>query len=252
MQRKFLQSLWQKRGRRRRTRFGRLLYWSWRLFLVLLVLDSFYLMSIWPNWHQFGQIDTLKSQFILSYQQQRIRDRRLPPLRWDPVPGNDLPRDLRRAVVIGEDARFYHHHGIDLIALGDAMDTNLELMEFKYGGSTISQQTVKTLYLSSSRNPLRKWHELVLTLAMEMHVSKTRILSTYLNIAELGEGIYGAEAAAQYYWHIPANQLNERQTAELAATLPSPRQNNPQTRTRYFLQRAERIYAWMLKQDRGE
>jgi len=225
------------------------LRWSWRLLLVFLVLDLFYLLSIWPNWHQFGYGKALRSQFILSYQQQHRQDPKLPPLRWTPVSGDNLPRDLRRAVVIGEDARFYHHHGIDLLAFADAMDTNLELGEFKYGGSTISQQTVKNLYFSSSRNPLRKWHELILTLAMELNVSKHRILSTYLNIAEFGEGIYGAQAAAEYYWHIPASELSERQAAELAATLPSPKQNNPQTRTRYFLQRAERIYGWMLKQD---
>jgi len=249
---KSLRTLWQKRQRRKRSRIGRMLYWGWRIVLVFLVIDSIYLMTIWPNWRQFGYGRALLSQFILNYQQQRGSDHHLPPLRWTPVPANTLPQDLRRAVVIGEDARFYHHHGIDLIALGDAMDTNLDLLKFKYGGSTISQQTVKNLYLSPSRNPLRKWHELILTLAMEINVSKYRILSTYLNIAEFGEGIYGAEAAAQYYWHIPASQLNEHQAAELAATLPSPRQNNPQTRTRYFLQRAERIYGWMLKQDRGE
>jgi len=241
-----------KRRKRQRSRTGYILYWGWRVGLILLVLDSIYLAHIWPDWQRFGRGPALRSQFILSYQQQRKHNLALPPLRWNPVPGSALPSDLRRAVVIGEDARFYHHHGIDLIALGDAMDTNLELMKFKYGGSTISQQTVKNLYLSSSRNPLRKWHELILTLAMEFHVSKYRILSAYLNIAEFGEGIYGAEAAAQYYWHIPVSQLTEYQAAELAATLPSPRQNNPQTQTRYFQQRAQRIYGWMMKQDKGE
>ena len=132
------------------------------------------------------------------------------------------------------------------------MDSNLELGKFRYGGSTISQQTIKNLYFSSARNPLRKWHELVLTLAMEMKVSKQRILTTYLNIAEFGEGIYGVEAAAQYYWHVPANQLDDYQAAQLAATLPSPKKNNPQTRTRYFTQRVERIYGWMMKQEEGK
>lgn len=256
MRAKFLTYWSRRRDRSRRqgaaTRIARVLRWSWRLLLILLILDIFYLMTIWPDWHQFGHGRALRSQFIISYQQQHKQDRRLPPLRWRPVADDGLPRDLRRAVVIGEDSRFYHHHGIDLEAFRDAMDTNLELMKFKYGGSTISQQTVKNLYFSSARNPLRKWHELILTLAMELNVSKRRILTAYLNIAEFGEGIYGAEAAAEYYWHIPAGLLNERQAAELAATLPSPRQNNPQTRTRYFIQRAERIYGWMLKQDRGE
>ena len=84
---------------------------------------------------------------------------------------------------------------------------------------------------------------------MEMKVSKQRILTTYLNIAEFGEGIYGAEAAAQYYWHIPARLLNERQCAELAASLPSPKKSNPQSRSRYFTQRADKIYGWLQRQD---
>jgi monofunctional biosynthetic peptidoglycan transglycosylase len=248
------QSWWRRRRKRTRnaTRLTRIFRWGLRVILLFLVLDIFYLLTIWPDWQQFGHRSALQSQFILNYQQQRHQHPSLPPLRWIPIAGSAIASDLRRAVVIGEDARFYHHHGIDLVAFRDAMDTNLELMEFKYGGSTISQQTVKNLYFSSARNPLRKWHELVLTLAMEMHVSKHRILTTYLNIAEFGEGIYGAQAAALYYWHIPASLLNERQAAELAATLPSPKKNNPQTRTHYFMQRADRIYGWMLKQDRGD
>ena len=244
---------WYRRNASRRapsgTRLARSLRWSWRIALLLVVLDVFYLMTIWPDWQRFGRSSSLKSQFILNYEARRQHDASLPPLRWTPIPGDQMPRELRRAVNTAEDARFYQHHGIDLLAFVDAMDTNLELKEFKYGGSTISQQTIKNLYFSSARNPLRKWHELVLTLGMEMKVSKTRILTTYLNIAEFGEGIYGVEAAAQYYWHIPARQLSERQDAELAATLPSPKKSNPQTRSRYFTQRADKIYGWLQKQD---
>jgi monofunctional biosynthetic peptidoglycan transglycosylase len=236
------------RPRRSGSRFARVLRWGWRIALVLLVLDTFYLMSIWPNWQQFGRGQALRSQFILNYQHQRKQNPSLPPLQWTPIAGDQIPHDLRRAVIAAEDARFYQHHGIDLLAFMDAMDTNLELMEFKYGASTISQQTIKNLYFSSARNPLRKWHELILTLGMEMKVSKRRILTTYLNIAEFGEGIYGVEAATQYYWHIPARLLNERQAAELAATLPSPKKSNPQTRSRYFVQRANKIYGWMQRQ----
>ncbi|MBI1424005.1 MAG: monofunctional biosynthetic peptidoglycan transglycosylase [Gammaproteobacteria bacterium] len=251
----FLQNWWRKRRSRHRksgSRLARGLRWTWRIALVLLVLDAFYLMRIWPDWQQFGQGRALQSQFILNYQAQRKRNPALPPLQWIPVAPDQIPRDLRRAVVVAEDARFYRHHGIDLLAFMDAMDSNLELGKFRYGGSTISQQTIKNLYFSSARNPLRKWHELILTLAMEMKVSKQRILTTYLNIAEFGEGIYGVEAAAQYYWHIPASQLNDYQAAQLAATLPSPKKNNPQTRTRNFTQRVERIYGWMMKQEEGK
>ncbi|MEJ2390944.1 MAG: transglycosylase domain-containing protein [Gammaproteobacteria bacterium] len=244
-----------KRLRRRKRQPGktgqtwrRYLRWGWRLFMLLFVLDIFYLISIWPDWQQFGHGRALRSQFILNYIALRKKTPALPPLRWSPIAGRQIPGIVRRAVVVAEDARFYQHHGIDLIAFMDAMDSNLELGKLKYGGSTISQQTVKNLYFSSARNPLRKWHELILTLGMEMHVSKNRILTTYLNIAEFGEGIYGVQAASEYYWHIPARQLTMYQAAELAASLPSPRNNNPLTQTAYFRQRAERIYAWLLKQ----
>ena len=250
---KTLKRWWHRRDLTRKartgTRLAHILRWGWRIALLLVVLDVFYIMTIWPDWQRFGRGTSIKSQFILAYEDRRKHDTSLPPLQWTPIPGNQIPRDLRRAVITAEDARFYEHHGIDLLAFIDAMDTNLELKEFKYGASTISQQTIKNLYFSSSRSPLRKWHELILTLGMEMKVSKQRILTTYLNIAEFGEGIYGVEAAAQYYWHIPARLLDERQAAELAATLPSPKKSNPQTRSRYFTQRAEKIYGWLQLQD---
>lgn len=249
---KRVRSWWQRilppKTKRTHSRTTRLLRWGWRLALLVVVLDVFYLLTIWPDWQQFGRGQALKSQFILSYEASRNQDRSLPPLQWHPIPGEQMPRELRRAVIAAEDARFYQHHGFDLLAFKEAMDTNLELMEFKYGASTISQQTIKNLYFSSARNPLRKWHELILTFAMEMKVSKTRILTTYLNIAEFGEGIYGVEAAAQYYWHIPAQYLSEEQAAELAATLPSPKKHNPATRTERFVNRVEKIYGWMQRQ----
>ena len=148
-------------------------------------------------------------------------------------------------MVVAEDARFYQHSGFDVIALKDAMDYNLERLEMKYGASTISQQTVKNMFFSASRNPLRKWHELIFTVSMEFFVPKERILETYLNIAEFGTGIFGVEAASQYYWGIPANDLSLTQATELAATLPSPKKHNPQTRTEYFTRRAAKIYRHM-------
>ncbi len=114
-----------------------------------------------------------------------------------------------------------------------------------YGGSTISQQTAKNLFLSASRNPLRKWHELLLTLGMEYHLSKDRILELYLNIAEFGPGIYGVEAAARHYWGVPAQHLTRSQAAQIAATLPSPKKHNPATRSARFLAHTNKIIRWM-------
>ena len=146
-----------------------------------------------------------------------------------------------RALIVAEDANFYSHRGVDIDALKEAMEYNLSEKRLIYGGSTISQQTVKNVFLSPSRNPLRKWHELVLTIGMERSLSKKRILEHYINVAEFGRGIYGVDAAARYYWGIPASRLSIRQAIELAATLPSPVDNNPKTRTNFFNRRIKKI-----------
>ncbi len=152
-----------------------------------------------------------------------------------------IPKNMIRAVIAAEDSRFYEHDGVDFDALKDAMEYNLSEQRMAYGASTISQQTVKNVFLSPSRNPLRKWHELLLTLGMERNLTKKRILEHYLNLAEFGKGIYGVDAAARYYWGIPASRLSSRQAIELAATLPSPVKNNPRTRTKSFQNRVKRI-----------
>ena len=231
------------------TRLQRLLHWSWRIALLILLIDIFYLLSIWPDWDgiRHGQIS--KSSFIHRYEVRQKTDPNLPKLVWQPVSLQLIPQEVRRAVIAAEDARFYQHNGFDLLAFKEAMDTNLELGKLRYGASTISQQTIKNLYFSPSRNPLRKWHELVLTLGMEMNLKKGRILETYLNIAEFGQGIYGVEAAARHYWGTSVQALNEIQAAELAATLPSPIKHNPTTRTPRFLQRRDKILGWMRRQD---
>jgi len=223
----------------------RIFRWGWRIALIALVLDMFYLILIWPDWDQFAAGGIPKSRFIRNYEAQMHEQQSRTGLSWRPVPYKLIPLHLRRAVIIAEDARFYSHHGFDLVAFKEAMDTNLELKEFKYGASTISQQTVKNLFLSGSRNPLRKWHELVLTIGMEFNLGKNRILETYLNIAEFGEGIYGVEAASRHYFGKSVSELDEVEAAELAATLPSPIKHNPLTRTKRFVARADKIYRWM-------
>lgn len=230
------------RLRRRKSQLRKFVVWTARISVVLLLLDTIYLFSIWPNWSDYGRGTIQKTGFIKRYEAKRSENRSLPVLRWRPVPLNWIPRHVQKAVLVAEDSRFYQHSGVDLKAFKQAMDYNLEHLKFKYGGSTISQQTIKNMFLSSSRNPLRKWHELILTLGMEMSISKKRILEIYLNVAEYGQGIYGVEAAAQYYWGISALTLSSYQAAQLAATLPSPIKHNPNTRTRRFTRRSHRIF----------
>lgn len=231
----------------RLARWSRWWRWGWRVALVLVALDTFYLVHIWPDWNDFSHGAVSRSRFIENYLKKREQAPDLPRLRWSPVPLEYIPTHMQRAVIVGEDSRFYWHNGFDLIAFRKAMDYNMENLELKYGASTLSQQTVKNMFLSGSRNPLRKWHELVLTMGMEFNVSKDRILETYLNVAEFGEGVYGVEAAAHHYWGIPVSRLSLRQAAELAASLPSPRKHNPGTRTRRFLKRTGKILYYLSR-----
>ncbi len=221
-------------------KFRRFFRWFFSILLLLALADLAYLASIWPDWDAYKKGPVKQSSFIQQYVSER-KQHNWPRLKWQPVSINRISKNMSRALVVAEDANFYWHGGIDLEAFWAAMEHNLEEGRFIYGGSTISQQTVKNLYLTPSRNPLRKWHELVLTIAMERNLTKKRILELYLNVVEFGRGIYGAEAAARYYWGISAAQLSRRQAIELAASLPAPSNHNPSTRTRFFKRRVKKI-----------
>lgn len=217
------------------------LRWSGRLVLLLVVIDVGYLVVIWPDWEKYADGPVQPSSFIRNYEFTQRHHADWPELRWYPVSIKNIPRSMIRAVVVAEDSRFYEHEGVDFVALKDAMEYNLSEQRMVYGASTISQQTVKNVFLSPSRNPLRKWHELLLTFGMERNLTKKRILEHYLNLAEFGRGIYGVDAAARYYWGIPVSRLTSRQAIELAATLPSPVKSNPGTRTKSFQRRVKKI-----------
>ncbi len=210
------------------------------LALALVAADALYLAAIWPDWDALARGPIPRSAFLREYERER-RAHGWPEPVWRPVPLAAISRHMQRTVIVAEDARFWSHEGVDLVALRDALDENLERGRLTFGGSTISQQTVKNLFLSPSRDPLRKWHEIVLTLAMERHLTKRRILEIYLNVAELGLGVYGVEAAAQRYFGTSAAALTREQAAALAASLPSPKRSNPLTRTRFFEHRTRKI-----------
>ncbi len=219
----------------------RLLSRGLQLLLLILLLDAAYLWWLMPDWKALATGPTPKSAFIKEYETQRNDDAKLPTLRWQPVALSAIAKPMRRAVVVAEDSRFYEHEGFDVAALQDAWEYNLERRKFAIGGSTLSQQLAKNLFLTPSRNPLRKWHEVWLTAIMERQLSKRRILELYLNVAEFGPGIYGVEAASRKYWGISARQLSSQQAIELAATLPGPKKHNPATRTRFFNNKVKKI-----------
>ena len=220
--------------------FRRFFRWFFTILALVALADIAYLASIWPDWDSYKKGPVKESSFIQRYVSER-KQHNWPRLKWTPVSMNRISKNMTRALIVAEDANFYWHGGIDLEAFWAAMEHNLEEGRFIYGGSTISQQTVKNLFLTASRDPLRKWHELVLTIAMERNLKKKRILALYLNVVEFGRGIYGVEAAARHYWGISAAQLSRRQAIELAASLPAPTSHNPSTRTTFFKRRIKKI-----------
>jgi monofunctional biosynthetic peptidoglycan transglycosylase len=172
--------------------------------------------------------------------------------------------NLQRAVLAGEDTNFLTHHGFDYEALQKAWDEGMReatreakkegenddwlptLPDFKRGASTISQQLAKNLYLSSRRSVFRKGQEAVLTIFLERTLTKRRILELYLNVIEWGDGIYGAEAAAEHYFHKPASVLSANEAAFLSAMIPNPRTVfNPQVNPRRVSRRQRIILRGM-------
>ena len=152
---------------------------------------------------------------------------------------------LKRAVVVAEDAKFLDHEGFDWEAIQKAMTKNEQRKRVVAGASTITQQLAKNLFLSGDRSWLRKGQEAIITWMMERVLSKRRILELYLNVAEWGEGVFGAEAAARYHFGTTAAALGPEQSAYLAAVLPSPRRYDRGRVTPYIAGRVDTILARM-------
>jgi monofunctional biosynthetic peptidoglycan transglycosylase len=162
---------------------------------------------------------------------------------WVPLP--KISPHLRRAVIVAEDATFYQHHGFDWEGIKEAATRNWDRGELRRGGSTITQQLAKNLYLSPDRNLLRKAHEALITRALEERLSKKRILELYLNVVEWGPGVYGAEAASRHHFGKSAQDLTPAEAALLAAMLPSPRRYNSGRLTPYLARRQHEILRWI-------
>ena len=152
-----------------------------------------------------------------------------------------VSQNLKRAVIVTEDSAFWQHGGIDYDQLRESMEVNWERGEFARGASTITQQLAKNLYLSPSKNPVRKLKELLITRRLEAELSKQRILELYLNVIEWGDGIWGAEAAARRYFRKPAADLSASESALLAGAIANPHLMNPAHPTARLRRRQEMI-----------
>jgi len=169
---------------------------------------------------------------------------------WRRVPYERISPHLRRAVLISEDDAFYSHDGLDWNEIRQSAAKDLEKGRIVRGGSTITQQLAKNLWLGTSRSPMRKLEEVMLAIRLEHALRKKRIFELYLNVIEWGDGVFGAEAAARRWFHVPASALGARQSVRLAAVIINPRRFSPIEPPRR-IERRIRIIATRMRR-RGE
>ena len=222
--------------------FRWLIWYPLLLTLTALVAVQFwFLVHVW-YWadHNPGMTAFMEARL----ERMREKDPRA-TLRQEWVPYEKISVHLKRAVVAAEDAKFIGHEGFDWEAIQKAYEKNARKGKVVAGGSTISQQLAKNLFLSGERNWWRKAQEAAITFMIETIMSKRRILEIYLNVIEWGSGVFGAEAAARHHFGIPAAALGPDQAARLAAMVPSPRRYGPGSDTAYLQRRTEIILARM-------
>ena len=157
--------------------------------------------------------------------------------RW--VPLSRVSKNLIDAVIVAEDGAFYSHGGVDWFEVKESIEKNIDERRAARGASTITQQLAKNLYLSTSKDPVRKLKELVITLLLENELSKSRILEIYLNVIDWGNGVFGVEAAARTYFGKSADMLTLEEATRLASVIPSPLRHRPNDNSRYVLRRKE-------------
>jgi len=201
-------------------RFGRLAAWLAFAFAAAFVVYelSFLARIVW--WRSHDPVSTA----FMAERMERVREKKPDAkARQQWVPYARISMNLKRAIVAAEDAKFADHEGFDWEAMQKAWEKNQKRGKVVAGGSTISQQLAKNLFLSGSRSPWRKAQEAVITVMLEAVLDKRRILEIYLNVIEWGEGVFGAEAAARHYFGVGAAALTAEQAARLAAMVPNPR-----------------------------
>ncbi|MEW6562649.1 MAG: monofunctional biosynthetic peptidoglycan transglycosylase [Pseudomonadota bacterium] len=197
--------------------------WFWRIIGALLLLVLLYQLWIFAHicwWIKFNPSTSAFMETRLEIMQEKKPEAELQH-QW--VPYEKISNNLKRAVIAAEDAKFVDHEGFDWDGIQKAYEKNLKKGKIVAGGSTISQQLAKNLFLSSKRSPFRKAEEAVITLMLEGVMDKRRIFEIYLNVIEWGNGVFGAEAAARHYYRVSASQLSAGQAAKLAAMVPNPR-----------------------------
>lgn len=221
--------------------------WIKRSILALLIFIVLY--QLWLFAHVWWWVDhnPANSAFMderLDIMQQQNPDAEL-RFKW--VPYEKISANLKRALVAAEDSKFLNHDGFDWEGIQNAAEKNFKKGKIVAGGSTISQQLAKNLFLSSQRTPWRKGEEAIITVMLEQMMSKRRILEIYMNVIEWGDGVFGAQAASYYYYRTRPASLSAAQAAKLAAMVPNPRYYDTHRNARGLLHRTAIIQARMYQ-----
>jgi len=212
------------------------------LFFMLLFLYQLWIFLHICWWIKFNPSSSAFMVDRLEIIQEKKPDAEL-KYQW--VDYSRISNNLKRAVVASEDAKFVDHEGFDWEGIEKAYAKNLKKGKIVAGGSTISQQLAKNLFLSTKRTPWRKGEEALITVMLENVLSKRRILEIYLNVIEWGNGVFGAEAASRHYYKTSAANLSSAQAAKLAAMIPNPRYYDAHKSTSYLNRRTATIQARM-------
>lgn len=197
--------------------------WLRRLLVVAITLIVLYQVWLFAHicwWIKFNPSSSAFMESRLELMQDKDPDA---TLRYKWVPYSRISNHLKRALIASEDFKFVDHEGFDWEGIQRAYEKNLQQGKIVAGGSTISQQLAKNLFLSTKRTPWRKLEEALITVMLETVMDKRRIFEIYLNVIEWGDGVFGAEAAARHYFRTSAGQLTAAQAAKLAAMVPNPR-----------------------------
>jgi monofunctional glycosyltransferase len=219
--------------------------WTWRLGVVAVGLVLVYQLWIFLHVVWWIWFNPSTSSFMEDQREVLQEKNPLVELQHEWVPWARISIHLKRAVIASEDAKFVDHEGFDWEALQKAWEKNLRKGKVVAGGSTISQQLAKNLFLSSRRTPWRKGQEAIITVMLETVMTKRRIFEIYLNVIEWGNGVFGAEAAARHYYRTSAAQLGPQQAAKLAAMVPLPRFYDRNRNAPWLLRKTDIILARM-------
>lgn len=213
--------------------------------IVVLAIQLFFFVQIWW-WVDHNP----KSTSFMDSQLSALREKNpKAKLKHKWVPYNRISNNLKRAIIASEDANFSGHEGIDWVALQNAYERNSKRGKIVAGGSTITQQLAKNLFLSGERSYVRKAQEVVITYMLEAMMDKERIFEIYLNVVEWGVGVFGAEAAARHYFGVSAAGLSSAQAARLAVMLPNPRFYDKNRGSGYLARRTDLILRRMRGAD---